>query len=60
MKTIEFVHEIGKRVKIKINGITGCVVGLYVGKYGQKEVLVDYPDANGVIHREYITEEEVE
>ena len=60
MTTVEFKHEIGKRVKIKINGCAGYVVGLYLGKYGQKEVLIDYPDGNGMIHREYITEDEVE
>lgn len=60
MQTVEFKHEVGKRVKVKINQATGYVVGLYLGKYGQKEVLVDYPDTNGQIHREYITEDEVE
>ncbi len=60
MQTVEFKHEIGKRVTIHANRLHGIVVGNYLGKYGQKEVLVDYADKNGLIHREYITEDEVE
>lgn len=60
MQTVEFKHEIGKRITVKANGLPGIVTGNYLGKYGQKETLVDYADKNGVIHREYITEDEVE
>lgn len=60
MQTVEFKHEIGKRVTIKANNRQGIVLGNYLGKYGQKEALIDYADANGVIHREYITEDEAE
>lgn len=60
MQTVEFKHEIGKKVTIKVSGRPGTVTGNYIGKSGQKEALVDYADANGVIHREYITEDEVE
>lgn len=59
MAQVEFKHEIGARVKISANAITGIVTGNYIGKYGQKEVLVEYADANGVIHRDYIDEAEV-
>lgn len=59
MAQVEFKHEIGARITIAVNQRTGIVTGNYIGKYGQKEALVDYADANGVLHREYINEEEV-
>ena len=60
MQTVEFKHAIGKKVTINANGRNGTVTGNYIGKYGQKEAFVTYADENGVIHSEYITEDEVE
>lgn len=59
MQTVEFKHAVGSEVVIKISGTKGLVRGNYIGQYGQKETLVEYADKNGVIHKDYITENEV-
>ena len=57
---VEFKHEVGKKIVININGLTGKVCGNFVGSFGEKLTLVDYADANCVVHRAYFSEDEVD
>jgi hypothetical protein len=52
---VDFTFTIGDQVTIP-GGSGGKIIGLYVGRYGEKMVHVEYTDQVGSSHTKYFDE----
>lgn len=51
--SVKFSFSVGDQVTINATQLTGTVVGVYVGRDGEKSALVEYHDRAGVLQQHY-------